>query len=276
MSTSTRFGLTHSALDLKANPFTDSFVLEEVAFYDLPKPYSKNGVEVALIEPRGRLDDYLNKNWRIPNGLVPALGVDGSLWMSLAPMEIQSAYVPIAMARGIVGTAGLGLGYFPLRVAGDPGVEEVHVYEQNPRVISFFKETFNGRPEIQKITIHHGDVRELAMWNDRKKGPSFDFFFMDVYQTMLPDTVINDIALFQDSASVEEYRFWGQERVVLDAMLAKDHPKISFLEKTYFKAWWNTPLNEKDPAGGVLSDFYEPASDEQYRYDVLSSLELLL
>jgi hypothetical protein len=270
-----RFNVTPD-ITLSVNPFTNEFTREEVEFYDLSAPYAKDGVQVVLVEPRGPLADYLNKNWRIAEGLkVPALGIDGKLWMSLTFMEIQSAYVPIAEAAGIVGTAGLGLGYFPLRAASNPDVEEVHVYELEPRVIDFFLTRFAHRPEMKKIEVHQGDVRKDAMYDKKKKGPSFDFFWMDVYQTLLPDEVAEDIHLFQDKGSVETYRFWGQEKVVLDSLFAGEHPDMSYLEKAYFKAWKNTPVDPEDESMGVLSDLYDPITDEKYRQAVLAPLGVL-
>lgn len=272
---SRRFGFTSLDLRLPVNPFTDAFVQEEIAYYDLGKPYSKGGVKVALITPAGRLDDYLNKNWRVSEYKVPAIAIDGELWMSLTPMEIQSAYVPIASSGGVVGTAGLGLGYFALRTASNPDVEEVHAYEIEPRVIEFFLDRFGDRSEMKKIQVHHGDVRKDALYNTRDKGPSFDFFFMDVYQTLLPDEIIDDIALFEKKASVEIYRFWGEERVLLDSLLAAERPKLDYIDRVYFAAWKDTPINEKDESIGVLMDLYEPMTDEKYRKAVLVPLGVL-
>jgi hypothetical protein len=266
-----RFGVSPE-IRLLANPFTNEFVEKEVAFYDLPKPYSKDGVEVRLVAPQGTISDYLNKNWRIfkPGFKVPALIVDGELWMSLTAMEIQSLYVPIAMAYGEVGTAGLGLGYFALRAAGMPEVEKVHVFEREARVADFFMERFGNRPEIEKIEITVGDARKEMLWKDARR--SFDFVFMDVYQTMLGDDVVDDILLFNKKGSVETYRFWGQERVLLDAWKDRERPTMSFLERAYFKKWQETEdtSNPDDPF--MIADLYEPLTDPGFRKAVFDAL----
>lgn len=270
-ASSSRFGVTPE-IRLLANPFTNEFVEEEVAFYALPKPYSKDGVEVRLVTPQGTISDYLNKNWRIfkPGFKVPALIVDGELWMSLTAMEIQSLYVPISLAYGEVGTAGLGLGYFALRAAGMPEVEKVHVFEREARVADFFMERFGNRPEMEKIEITVGDARKEMLWKDARR--SFDFVFMDVYQTLLGDDVVDDILLFNKKGSVETYRFWGQERVLLDAWVAREHPKLSFLEKAYFKKWQETEdtSNPDDPF--MIADLYEPLTDPAFRKAVFDAL----
>jgi hypothetical protein len=259
-----RFTVTRD-LNLPVNPFTDEFLDEELEFYDLRKPYSKDGVQVRLVKPAGRLDDYLNKNWRVPRPdlQVPALFVDGELWMSLTYMEIQSLYVPITSAAGIVGTAGLGLGYFALRTAALKQVERVDVFEVEPRVVEFFKARFGDRPEAKKINITVGDARKKMLRR------SFDFIFMDVYQTLLGDDVIDDIRLFNKEASFQEYRFWGQERVLLDSMMGGERPPLSYLEKAFFRKW---KLTESAEGDFVLPDMYEPISDEAYWTAVFEAL----
>lgn len=270
-----RFNMT-SDVRLPENPFTDGFTAQEIGFYNLDKTYDAGGVRVEMVDPGGRLDDYLNKNWRIQQGWkVPAMWIDGRVWMSLTPMEIQSAYVPITLAGGVVGTAGLGLGYFPLRAASSPDVEEVHVYELNPKVIRFFMEAFKDRPEMEKIRIHEGDVRKEALYSKKTKGPSFDFFWMDVYRTLLPDEVIDDIRLFEKSGSFDVYRFWGQERVVLDSLLAGENPKLDYLDRAYFSAWKGTPMDPEDDSLGLISNLYEPTTSEEYRRAALVPLGIL-
>jgi hypothetical protein len=266
-----RFGFTLAGM-LLANPFTNKFVEEEVAFYGLPKPYKKDGVEVPLVHPGGQLDDYLNRNWRIfPKEFkVPALAVDKKLWMSLTPMEIQSLYVPIALAHGVVGTAGLGLGYFALRAAGMDEVEEVQVFEREPRVVDFFMASFGDRPEMEKIKIVVGDARKEMLWKPSKRA--FDYVFMDVYQTMLPDAVVDDILLFNKKGAVEEYRFWGQERVVLDAHMAEEDVRISYIYEAFFRAW-QTTKDTSDPHNVfALQEMYAPITDASFREAVFEAI----
>ena len=261
-------------LKLLKNPFLDKFLKEEVAFYDLPDTYDKDGVVVKQIIPRGNLEDYLNKNWRISDFSVPALWIDGKLWMSLTFMEIQSAYVSLALTEGVVGTAGLGLGYWALRAASNEEVDQVHVYEINPKVIRFFVDSFKDRPEMEKIVIHEGDVRKLARYSKKVNGPRFDLFFMDVYQTMLPESVLGDIRLFQKDMVVDEYRFWGEERVILDAFMAGGRPKVGGLDRAFLDMWNHTSMDSSDSEvrDTKLSDLYTPMVDNEYIDEVLETL----
>jgi len=293
-----RFGIDPDEKIL-ANPFTDRFLDEEVAFYGLPGPYSANGIEVQMIKPRGRLDDYLNKNFRISGGEVPVLAVDGNLWMSLTYMEIQSMYVPISLCRGVVGTAGLGLGYFALRAASLERVERVDVFEVEPRVADFFVASFGNRPEMEKIKIVVGDARKEMLWKPHRR--SFDLIFMDVYPTLLGDEVVEDARLFRKNGSFEEYRFWGQERVILDAIVEdrereeergldkgepgedlemvraiyredNPHPDPQPVENAYFRAWQTTKIILADRRQVSIAELYEQVTDQEFRDAVFGAI----
>jgi hypothetical protein len=80
---------------------------------------------------------------------VPVLRLGGHVWMSLTPMEVQSSYMPIHLARGRVGTAGLGLGYFVQRVLRKPEVEHVVAYELKVEVLEMYTRTFGDHPKLE-------------------------------------------------------------------------------------------------------------------------------
>jgi hypothetical protein len=275
------FNIDPQGVRLSTNPFTNAFTENEIRFYDLREPYSKAGISATLETPTGRLDDFLNMNYRVGEiSQIPILRIDGRLWMSLTPMEIQSAYVPIMMAQGIVGTAGLGLGYFAIRAASNPDVEEIHVFEIDPRIIRFFKESFRDRPELHKIVIHEQDVRKLT---PKQKRAGFDTFFMDVYETMLPDEVVNDAELFHRvNIDMNNYRFWGVEKVFLDGLSAGDRPVLQLQDKAFIKTWLETSLDSKDEESRsadddsrtMLSQLYRSTTDEDFRRQVYEVLDM--
>ena len=187
--------------------------------------------------------------------------------MSLAPIEVQSCAVAIAMAHGHVGTAGLGMGYFALRAAAKSDVQEVIVYEQNGDVIAGFNALFGQRPERQKITIIKGDVRASM------HGRSFDMVYMDPYQYLLPDEVVADAQLFRSTNTIGHYRFWGMERVLLDALIADENPYLFPWEAAFFKIWLTTPLEAHDPDGRMMRDLYYPLTDAGFRARVMAVIE---
>jgi len=205
------------------NVFTDEAVAEAVRFMAIPDngKIRAGSASVHYMDVRGRLDDYLNVNMHIGGLRVPAYRLDGSgLWMSLTPMEVQSAWVPIRRANGLVVCGGLGLGYAPLRMAAKSNVEEVIVYETDGDCIGLFEQLHGMRKEAEKILIRHEDIREDA------DEITADFLWMDVYQTLLPDEVLTDAKLFTALPGIQEYRFWGQELCTF--MIAHDEGEIPY------------------------------------------------
>jgi hypothetical protein len=200
----------------------------ELEFYGLTE-YKNGSVEVRPTQINGRCDDYLSKNLRFDSPLLPVLFINGKLWMSMTYMEMQSMFVPVQRAQGKVATGGLGLGYYALRAASDDRVESVDVYEENEDVINFFKKAFSDREEMKKINFFHGNVRKTM------NKMVYDFVFMDIYPTVLPDEVIDDIRLFTKNNTIGEYRFWGQEKAILQHINSGDFASIDSTEKVFFQ-----------------------------------------
>jgi len=213
------------------NPFLNSFIEQEVKFYGL-STYQNGNVEVVHKNPSGRLDDYLNVNFVIGHPEIPVLYIEKKLWMSLTRAEIQGQFVPILMSYGKVGIGGLGLGYVVLRIAEKENVEQIDVYEINPDIISFFKKNFCHRSGFEKINFIQGDIRQNL------KNKEYDFFFNDIYQTLLPEEIIDDIALFTTNNKIEEYRFWGLELVKL-VLINNNYSYLTITkeEKEFFRLW---------------------------------------
>lgn len=237
---------------LPVSPFSDDYWKAELKAYGLRKSrYVVEHVSIDWFKIQGRCDDYLNVNMRFDNTPLPRLGINGHFWMSLTPMEIQSAALAIFRAKGVVATGGLGLGYFALRAAAKPEVTKVVVFENEPLLIEWFKRTFKNRPEMAKIEIVEGDVRKVF------KGYRADFVFMDVYSDMLPDAVIKDARRLRRVNEIKRYQFWGYEKVVLELMANKMLKYGGLLIgsdlHSYFKHWMTTPYGDKK--SGMLSEY---------------------
>ena len=211
------------------NPFTDEYVQQELAFIG-PIKYRNRANTVRIVRKKmfGPENTYLGvdfftgqfdipifqKRDQEPDLLAPLGGpvaikeARWRIWMSITPMEVQSLVVPICRARGVVGTSGLGLGYFPMRAAAKDDVERVDVYEIDPDVIKMFKYKNRGRPELKKIKIIQGDVYTTL------KDKTYDFFLADHYAVVLPDDVTTDYLLFWRRNNFGEYRFWCEEKLL--------------------------------------------------------------
>ncbi len=161
-------------------PFTFDYFKKEVAFYgDIP-PTKIENLAYDLTTLSGELMDYFNKNYYITDFQIPRLKIDGKVWMSITPMEVQSMYAAIQQAQYDVYTAGLGLGYFPLKAAAKEDVDRVIVYEQHPTIIKMFNKNFSDRPEWSKIEIRQADFLEALRNGDIDQD---EFIFSDIYQT---------------------------------------------------------------------------------------------
>ncbi|MEQ8153340.1 MAG: hypothetical protein ABRQ25_00365 [Clostridiaceae bacterium] len=129
--------------------------------------------------------------------------------MRIDPLEIEGCYESIERARGRVGVAGLGLGYFVQEILKKPEVKEVIVYENSKEVIELYKRNFT---KDLKLDIVHTDAFNA-------KGEEFDFFFVDIYNYSLGMEVVDDYVNFNEIHAIREYSFWGMERFLLSCRM---------------------------------------------------------
>jgi hypothetical protein len=231
--------------------FTNEFVDEEIAFMGMDRDVKIGKVELVnrTLPPMVRMDHYLNVHLEITERKIPTYYRDGQLWMSMTAMEVQSHAVPLALAEGIVGVAGLGIGYFVLRAMDDLTVDSIDVYEQDEECIDLFVRQFKDREGFDKVSFILGDARE----NMRDK--LYDMVFVDIYQTLLPDEVIEDITLFCDNNFISCYRFWGQEKVFATVIQNHLEERVTGLGHVWFTPEDFFFLNShQDSEGGKLRD----------------------
>lgn len=229
-------------LPLLPNPFTDEYVRDQVEFYGL-ESYDKDGVVIRQETCHGSMDDYLNKWFHVGDYSVPVFYIDGRLWMSLSRMEVQSQAVPIAMAEGKVILLGLGMGFVCLKIMQSNLVEEVLVYEQEPRVIAFFKENFSRRYGFHKVKFIEGDAREefQSEW--------CDVCYADIYPELFGKHIEDDPELFCTRNSIDQYVYWGFERIIWEALEQRlvVLESVPLLLRWFFSSWMKTPANPDVP-----------------------------
>ena len=166
---------------------------------------------------------YVEKR-RTPLRNVPVMRLDGQVWMSLTPMEIQSSFMAIHLARGRVGTAGLGLGYFVHRVLDKPEVEHVIAYELSQEVLELYARTFGSHP---KLELRHANARLL-------EGEHWDFFYADMYRHLLTPQAIGDMAALCSANRIGRYHWWSIEQAVLEVLHAGlAHRLLGWMLDTY-------------------------------------------
>lgn len=156
--------------------------------------------------PFTRLDKYLHKSmYELPQ--VPMLWIDGVITMSLTDMELESHLNVIEQAKGKVGVAGLGLGFYVQMIADKEEVTQIDVYEINENVIELYGRLFDKNP---KINIIKKDARSLG-------NEKYDVFYCDIY-TNMPDkeTALEDYALLTENNEIKEYYYWTFEKHIID------------------------------------------------------------
>ena len=244
-----------SLLEIGTNPFTTKYLSQEIKWYDT-KDYEKDGLTIKSRQLKGRCDDFFNKNFRIADNsspFCPILLVDNQIWMSLTYMETQSMFLPIFLAEGKIATSGLGLGYFPMRVAEKDECDSIDVYEIDQRVIDYFNQHFSNRKEFDKINIIKGDVMGTL------KDKQYDFMFADHYPDMLDDVVLDDFKHFNKVNDISNYYFWGQERIILQYKMDGYDLDIQWYERELFK-WW---------IQGEDHEMYNPVNGDEFIEDAL-------
>lgn len=198
------------------NPFSDEYCKNQLDLFLSPSsrhPHTLDGVEyIPEHVSLAVISDLFTKHLA-SDQLVPIFRKDNQTWMSITRMEVQSMWVPLLLAKGKVGTSGLGLGYFPLLAARKPEVKEVHVFEIDERVIKLFRAIHaDVHPSIlEKIVIHPLSFYSIS--NER-----FDFFFADHYRTGCADELVSDVRPFlSQNPGVKRYRGWSMEVAMLQA-----------------------------------------------------------
>ena len=258
-----RAKLTDANWGENVNPFSLEFVDQELEWYG-KVDFEKGDITIrSETVPFTRLNDYFNKAMR--SGVFPIYRENGSVWMSMTPMEIQSQFVPISRATGSVATAGLGLGYFAARVMGKDDVKKVTVFERKQECVEFFTSHFSERKGFEKVEFVIGDARE------KLRGYKFDFLYNDIYPTLLGPSIPDDVTLFQSRNSIRSPVFyWGMERFYLHAWLEHDlcASKIPEDIAMFFKKWLLTTVSEawgQNFGDSLLQDLYDQAwLDDEY------------
>jgi len=252
---------------MQENRFSDRYAQQQVDWYSL-KDYVANGSEVKVHSAplRGRADEYFNKRFWTGEFDVPMMRINGKLWMSITPLEVQSMILPIQRAWGYVGTGGLGMGYFALKCAEKDEVKQIKVWEHNPHVIKFFNSSFSHRKGFEKIQIIEEDVRQI-------KEQQFSYFFMDIYQTQLPDEVLDDTNNFYKNGNdAGQYDFWCQEWAIMQYFMDSGEGSVHLEpdEAILFGEFFDCPYpHAKEDGVEKKLNLYKPLHDEDFVTEIV-------
>ncbi|VYU00317.1 hypothetical protein [Clostridium tertium] len=189
------------------------------------KPYDFDYIKNKINEYNGLISAGKIGNFEIKNIKNPGEYIDGymyrrkgeldlsilelhgpdNIWMRISPMEIESSYMFIKYAKGVIGVVGLGLGYVVQELAKKEDVDKIIVYEKEKDIIDLYYSNFNPN---KKIEIINSDAYKA-------KGERFDYFYVDIYEYKLHSRVVNDYKIFNKLHNIKEYFFWGLEHFLL-------------------------------------------------------------
>jgi len=110
----------------------------------------------------------------------PAVYEGNRPWVSVCPSEVSSMAPDLSAARGRTLVLGLGLGYYPFRIASSPKVKSITVIERNPEIIALFREEILPFfPDKKKIRLICADAFDFLA--ETEPG-EFDFCYADIWE----------------------------------------------------------------------------------------------
>lgn len=191
-------------------PYSERVFMAELATVQhLFAAYQDAGLQLVLSPAKNLyLPGYMYRAVRNFPTPLPRLLIDGAIWMSITPQETESQWLPIRMARGVVGVGGLGMGYVVDRMLQQPKVRRVDVWEQDQRVIDLYHATRHRMDP--RLHIIHGDLRSECV------GRTYDLFYNDIYPHLLNDGAVTDMVHLQLSNDIAVYHWWTMEALVLE------------------------------------------------------------
>lgn len=140
---------------------------------------------------------------------LPALARQGDVWMSLTPMEVESAQIGIGLSHGHVVIMGLGMGWAAAATAMRDSVTAVTVVEHDPDVLALHRELdlFAQLPDAAraKIRLIEGDA--FAYTPDAP----VDLLMPDIWLPLVNDRRVDEVREMQVHVDAASIYFWGQE-----------------------------------------------------------------
>lgn len=165
----------------------------------------------------GRMDGYLESRFLSDKFDVARITRNGSTWMSITPMELESHITHIMEATGNVLVGGLGMGYYITQIVAKENVKSVVVIEKDPEVIEAYNKLIESNPVYfsnNKLQIIEGDFFDLTLY--LKENFTFDYAYLDIWLEMDFDQISEDFEKLNDLGGINAYRvgFWGMEKFV--------------------------------------------------------------
>lgn len=139
---------------------------------------------------------------------------NGLEWMAVKPNEIETMKEPIAKAKGIVLTLGLGLGYFAYMISLKEEVTRIDIVEKDLNVIELFKN--NILPYFKykdKINIINNDAYQ---YSNNIKENDYDYIFADIWRNS-NDGLVSYLQLKKIFKKINNVKvdYWVEKEIII-------------------------------------------------------------
>ena len=226
-----------SSFDFLENPYLKNISLPEITSGNIKIErafYKKN--EFTIIDEPKQSSNLLRK-YSIGvfdnEAFTSVLRSPEFVWMSINPMEINTARQAISNAYGNVLVLGGGLGYYPYMVSLKENVTSVTIVEANSSIKNLLEAIIIPQFPGKKVTIIHDDAYDflkrstpwkfdsvyIDTWKDNVDGAAdykkfmkyesihpdshFDYWLEN---SILDDTIVNIYQYFSAKLGTEEYQ----------------------------------------------------------------------
>lgn len=189
--------------------------------------------EVEIKNKPPLMRGYFKGLHQTDGGYLMVLNKDGVVWMSDAPMELESQQHILPSMRGHVCIAGGGLGITAYNAISNPKVTKVTLLEQDKDVIDFLNHVGGDWDGWWKLQILHRDALDLD--NDLFAYNRPDFLWVDIWPTLGSDRTLIDVENIQYRVQAKKVAWWGMELDFMDWMKEEtvDLPPV----REDFKQW---------------------------------------
>jgi hypothetical protein len=133
-------------------------------------------------------------------------------WVSVCPSEIFSMEKDVPAATGRVLVLGLGLGYYPFRVAQNEEVESITIVEKSPEIIKLFQENLLPQfPNKEKIRVVEEDA--FRFLSETENG-EYDFCYADIWEGWVDGAACYEKILPHEKRLTDcRFRYWIQDEI---------------------------------------------------------------
>lgn len=130
-------------------------------------------------------------------------------WMSVSPLEVESAEIGIRLARGHVLIFGLGMGWAAMATAMEEAVTAVTVVERDNGVLALHEtlRVFEQLPEAARAKI---EIVENDAFIYRPARP-VDVLMPDIWLPLVSEGRVDQVRAMQANVGAGAIYFWGQE-----------------------------------------------------------------